>query len=559
MSKSLPIMLAIVLLATMLAGCGPTPEPQIVEKTVVETVEVEKTVVETVEVEKTIIETVEVEKEVEKVVTATPEPEAAEPKVLRIRLYGDIQNLDPAFIVSANDSAVADAVFEGLIRYGPNSYDPIYQLAETLEPSEDGLEIYFKLKEGVMWQKGYGELTAEDVKFSFERMIDPDLAAPYADDWATLDHVEVLGKYEGKIVLSEPLATLWTTTLPMTSGDIVCKKQVEEIGVEKFATDIVGTGPYYLAEWKPKEKVVLARNEEYHGDAPYWDEIILLPIEDAKTAEVALEAGELDFSGISLASTDRFEADPNYELLKLPGLAYAWIGMNVENPKLQDKNVREAIRYAIDVPSILQATYMGQAEQAGAMIPKGLLGYWADAPLHQRDVEKAKEYMAAAGIESLDLEIACQDTTEYRTWAEVAQQNLADIGINLTINPMDSSTYWSMGDGDKGLDVELFTSKYSSQPDPAWYTMWFVCDQVGVWNWQRWCNPEFDALHKEGLVTTDLARRDEIYIEMQEIFDEAAQAVWITHPVQAFAYSPDIQPATTPNGDMQIQWFMPAK
>jgi len=331
----------------------------------------------------------------------------------------------------------------------------------------------------------------------------------------------------------------------MTSGDIVCKKQVEEIGVEKFATDIVGTGPYYLAEWKPKEKIILARNEEYHGEAPYWDEIHLLPIEDDKTAEVALEAGELDFTRISLASVDRFEAD--------------WIGMNVENPKLQDKNVREAIRYAIDVPSILQATYMGQAEQARAMIPKGLLGYWADAPLYERDVEKAKEYMAAAGIESLDLELACQDTTEYRTWAEVAQQNLADIGINLTINPMDSSTFWSLGEGDKGLDAELFTNKYSSNPDPAWYTMWFVCDQVGVWNWQRWCSPEFDALHREGLVTTDLARREEIYIEMQEIFDEAAQAVWITHDVQAFAYSPDIQPATTPDGWLQTQWFMPAK
>ncbi|MBN1316082.1 MAG: hypothetical protein JXA42_11455 [Anaerolineales bacterium] len=558
MSKKLSILFVIALLATVLAGCGSNAEPQVIEKTVVVTVEVEKTVIETVEVEKTVIETVEVEKEVEKVVTATPEPDT-EPKILRVRVYGDIQNMDPAFIVSANDAAVTDAVFEGLVRYGPNSYDIINQLAETLEPSEDGLEIYFKLKEGVMWHKGYGELTAEDVKFSYERMIDPELAAAYSDDWATLSHVEVLSKYEGKIVLNEPLSTLWTTTLPMTSGNIICKKQVEEIGVEKFATDIVGTGPYYLAEWKPKEKIILARNEDFHGDAPYWDEIHLLPIEDSKTAEVALEAGELDFSAISLASLERYESDPNFMVLKQPSLNYTWIGINVENPKLQDINVREAIRYGIDVPSILLATYMGQAEQSGAMVPKGLLGYWADAPLIKSDVEKAKEYMAKAGLETLDLEIACQDTSEYRTWAEIAQANLAEIGINLTINPMDSSTYWSMGEGEKGLEVELYTSKYSSQPDPAWYTMWFVCEQVGVWNWNRWCSPEFDALHQEGLVTTDSERRNEIYIEMQQIYHDAAQAVWITHPLNAFAYSPDILPATSPNGDLQVQWFMPAE
>ena len=119
--------------------------------------------------------------------------------------------------------------------------------------------------------------------------------------------------------------------------------------------------------------------------------------------------------------------------------------MNVENPKLQDINVRQAIRYALDVPGMVKATYMGQADVEYALIPPGLVGYWKDAPKYERDVAKAKEYMQKAGIDTLDLKIDIQDTTEYRSWAEIAQQNLKEIGINLTINPLDSSAYWSLG------------------------------------------------------------------------------------------------------------------
>jgi peptide/nickel transport system substrate-binding protein len=178
-------------------------------------------------------------------VPPTPTPVPAEPKILKIRLYGDIQNIDPAFRISQNDDVVANCVMDGLVRYGPNSYDLVNQLAENIEQSEDGLTITFKLKEGVKWHRGYGELTTEDVKFSFERFIDPELEAEYKDDWATLDHVEIVDKYNGKIILKESFAPLWKTTLPVGSGNIVCKKFVEEVGLEGFATDIVGTGPYF--------------------------------------------------------------------------------------------------------------------------------------------------------------------------------------------------------------------------------------------------------------------------------------------------------------------------
>ena len=546
----------LIVISLVLAACGATSEPQVIEKTVVETVVVEQTVKETVIVEGTpqIVEKV-VTEVVESVVTATPSP-SEEPKILRVRLYGDIQNLDPAFQISENDTVVANAVMDGLVRYCPNSYELCNELAEEIEQSEDGLQIRFKLREGVMWQNGYGELTTEDVKYSYERFIDPDLDAAYADDWATLDHVEIIDEYNGIIHLKEPFAPLWSSTLPVGSGTILCKKWVEDIGMEAFATHIIGTGPYMFDQWKPQQMVILKKNPDYWKEEPYFDEIHLIPIEDDKAAEVALEAGDLDFGLISIASIDRFQSDSNFEVIAVPTLRYYWLALNVQHPKLQDPNVRWAVIYGIDVPSILQAAYMGQAERACALIPRGLIGYWEDAPCYERDVEKAKEYLAAAGLESLELRLDLQDTTEDRIWAEIIQQNLAEVNINVTLNPMDSSTYWTSTFGDQAVENnELLVSSYSMQPDPAWATMWFTCDQVGVWNSQAWCDEEFDRLHYEAMVTLDPEERAEMYIEMQKIWDEAAQTAWVTNGTRAFAYRPGLLPATTPNGKPQPEFF----
>jgi len=490
--------------------------------------------------------------------TATPAPTTAPagPRILRVRITHDIRTLDPAFTYSDVETFVAGCIFNGLVSYAPNSYDVVNELAESFVPSEDGTVIDFKLREGVQWHKGHGEVTAEDVKFSYERyaLID----SPYKDDWLALDRVEVTGKYTGKIILKEPFAPLWTSTLPVDRGWILPKKYVEEIGNEAFATNVIGTGPYYFDQWTPQQRVVLKPNPDFFGKKPAWDEIRYVPIDDDKVAEVALEAGELDFTSISVASAERFRQNPRFSVLGRPQLGYRWIGMNIEHPKLQDINVRQAIRYGIDVPSIIQAAYVGQAEQNYCLIAPGLLGHWKDAPRYQRDVAKAKEFMAKAGLQSLDLRIDTLDETEYRTWSEIAQQNLKEIGINLTINNLDSTSFWSIGEGDQGKDLELFVNSYTMMPDPAWATMWFTCEQIGMWNWMRWCNADFDALHQKGLVTLDEGEREKIYIQMQRLWDEACHTVWITHMDLIYAYPPTLKPAVTPHGLMQVKYMEPA-
>ena len=404
--------------------------------------------------------------------------------------------------------------------------------------------------------RGYGEVTAEDVKFSYERYAELD--SPYKDDWATLDHVEVIDDYTGVIHLKEPFAPLWTSTMPTPRGWILPKAYIEEVGAEAFGTDPVGSGAYDWVEWKPQQMVLLKRFDDYFGEPGGFDEMHLLPIEENKSAEIAMEAGELDLTYVSHAAADLFEADPDFQVERRPMLHYRWVGMNVEHPKLQDENVRKAIIYAIDVPSIIQAAYLGQVDQAYTLIPPGLIGHWADAPRYERDVEKAKEYMAKAGIDSLELKLTTQDTSEYRTWAEIIQANLAEIGIDVNIDTVDETTFWSMG-AEAQQELELVTLSYTSFPDPAWYTMWFTCEQIDVWNWFRWCNEEYDELHKQGMVTLDDAERQKIYEKMQMLWDEAAHTVWITNNSRVVVFTPDIVPALTPHGQTQTRWMMPAE
>lgn len=480
--------------------------------------------------------------------TQAPAPTAAGPKVLKARIIRDINDLDTANVTGAVEDSLDRAVMEGLFRYDADGkLQP--QLVDTYTVSPDGLTIDFTLHKGVMWQRGYGELTMDDVKFSYERFLKTDPKPAYADDWSSLDHVEIVDKYTGKLVFEQPQATLWTSVLPMTSGLIVCKKFYDEAGPDKIKSDIVGTGPYVFSSWTPKQQVVLKRNPEYWGTQPYYDEIDLIPVDDDKAAEVALQAGELDFSNILVSATDKFQSDQNFTVDVVPSTAYSWIGMNVESPKLKDINVREAIRYGIDVPSILAAAYNNKAPQANALIPPGTVGYWKDAPVYNRDVATAKQYMAKAGLTSLDLTLTYQNTDEYSTWAQIVQQNLKDVGINVTLNPLDSSTFWAYGDGGKDKSLELFELDYSSvAPEPAWSTMWFTCDQLDLWNWMRWCNKDFDTMHQKGITTIDPAQRAPIYIQMQQLWDAAVISIFVTNVPQVYVSKVGVKPVVYPGG-----------
>lgn len=483
---------------------------------------------------------------------------------LKMRLVADITNLDPAtFANTSADEPPMASVFEGLVTFKPHAdaFEVVNQLAETFEPSADGLSYAFTLKQGVPFHGNYGEVTADDVKFSYERvagLTKPKVKSPYSGDWIALKEVVVKDKYSGTIVLKEPFAALLRTTLPVTSGYVLSKKAVEELG-DEFGTRPIGTGPYEFVSRTPKQNVRMRRFKDYgtgFTDAQF-ESITFLPIDADSAADIALETGEVDFAQISLQSVDRFAGNDAFGLSRRTTLAYTWIGMNVLHPKLRDSNVRKAIIYSVDVPSMIEAAFEGRQEQANAIIPPGMgLGHWADAPTYERNVEQAKSLLRQAGATRLDLTYTYTEEPGANEVAEILQANLADVGIKVVLNKEDSGTYYELG---KRLrERQLFWGNYETQPDPSWSMVWFTCDQLDEWNWMYWCSKQFDRLQATALKDPDEANRNKAYIEMQRIWDKAAHTVWISWPTKHFAYKKALEPAITPHGRVFPQAFRPA-
>jgi peptide/nickel transport system substrate-binding protein len=477
----------------------------------------------------------------------------------------DVTNLDPAIVPSSFDVDVSTNMFEGLVTYKPGTWEIVNQLAETFEPSEDGTRFAFTLKQGIPFHGGYGEVTAEDVKFSYERiagLTKPKVKATYASDWAGLEEVEVTGVYSGVIVLSEPSAPVLTVTLPAFSGWIVSKAAAEELGKD-FGSSPIGTGPYEFTRWDRKEEVLLTRFTDWGGASrdfvgePAWDELSFVVIEEDNAADIALESGAVDFGQISLPSVSRFEDDDAFEVQKSVTLGYMWIGMNMENSALQDLRVRQAIRYAIDVPSILAAAFEDRYDRALALIPPEMgLGYWAEAPVYDRNLDEARRLLAEAGAEGLSLTFTITKETGSKEVAEITQANLAEVGVDVQIDVQDAGTFYDIGPN--LVDRQLFFTSYFSSPDPSFSTEWFTCDQLDAWNWMYWCSEEYSQLHVAARSETDPDARQQMYERMQELWDEAAHTVWLAWPTSYTASRAGLTPSLLPNGRPYYYAFTPA-
>ena len=471
---------------------------------------------------------------------------------ITVRVEKDLVNLDPANRSGPIDLNVIWSVQQGLISFKPGSTEWELDAAEELEQVSD-TEIRFKLRSGLAFTGGYGDLTAEDVKFSFERFIKPDAegkSVTYAKDWSALDHVEVTGPLEGRIILKTPAPALYTIALADGSGRIVSKKAFEALGKD-FATKIVGSGPYVLKEWKPREQFVLEINPDYKGPIkPHFQQIVGKPIGEQKTAEIAFQSGEIDFTAIDPENGKALSALPDASVTEIPAIDYVWFGPNIEKAPFDDIRVRQAIRYAVDVDAILQGAYSGIYPRANALLAPSLLGAWKDAPVYKRDLEKAQALLDEAGHSGgFKTKLTVEAGARYEAIAQIIQANLADVGIEVEIEALESAAYWALGKNDASKDLELSLVKFNGKFDPGFQTQWFTSEQVGQWNWQRYKNADYDALHQKGGVTVDPAEREKIYIEAQKLLDESAAFIWITHNLNAFASRKWLKPGVLPNGN----------
>jgi len=482
-------------------------------------------------------------------------------KVLTVRSYSDLQVLDPAFRLSLPEDDIIRSIFAPLVGVEPGDTWGWKAIAVDSIEQLDDLTVAFTLKDNIGFTDGYGQMTADDVKFSIERFADPAMESPYAGDWAALKEVEVKDKLSGLIHLKNKFVPLWTTTLPTPASCILSKKAMEELGDKLTTKPVAQSGQYLLADWQPKQKTILRRNPDWKHEPGGFDEIHIIPIEDPATAERGFEAGDLDYTWTSVSSLPRLKENPpeGSVVLEKPSLAYVWMGMNQDNEALKDVRIRRAIQHAVDRQSVVDAAYFGAAAVGNGIIAPGLPGS-RDSVTYDYDPDKARELLAEAGAEGLNVTLDILNQSERLAAAQVIQANLADVGVTCEIKQNDSGTFWTLGakEGDYFMKLQLILGRFSMQPDPSWATVWFTPEQIGVWNWERFNSPEYKELHEQGLVESDPAKRDEIYKKMQGLMDESGDYVFLTHEVVGAIHRDSIVPGLKPNGESLLADFKPA-
>ena len=353
MKKAVSLVMVLVMLAAILAACGPTAEPQIVE--VVVTKEVEKTVVETVEVEKTVVETVEVEVEKE----VTPVPEAQDKgKTLRIIKMEPNVGFNPGTANTSLSLEVLPLLHDPLWEYN-EKWEPIPWIAESWDTNSDATEWTFHIKDGLAFTDG-SPLTAEDVAYSIEYLA----ASPaWKARLSVVDSVEAPDASTVVVKMTRPVPEFLQLPAELMGLFIFSKAACGSGGCGDFTVPgVVTSGPWMLSEYILKDHMTLVRNPHYGFEGlPKFDRVEFMWTGDRAAAVAAVEAGQADFTQPVNAPDAALLVDsPNVEFFvgRRVDQFVGW-GMDKSKPPFSDKRVRQALGYALEPEETLETCWYG--------------------------------------------------------------------------------------------------------------------------------------------------------------------------------------------------------
>ncbi len=454
----------------------------------------------------------------------------------------DPVGLDPHITNATSTRNMLENVYDTLVMFD-SSLQIVPGLAESWDVSDDGLTWTFHLREGVTFHDG-DPLQASDVAFSINRIKDPAIASPRADDFAVVSNIEAPDPATVVMTLSEPFSPL-LSKLAASLNVIVSEDVVAANG--DLQNVVVGTGPFRFVEYVPQTRMVLERNPDYWGtDAdgnqlPYLDGITFQFYPDPTARTTAIQTGNADFiEYVPSADVELLRADPNVEVVGGLSANFRSIYFNVEVPPFDDVNVRRAMSYAIDEQAIVDLALFGTGGVAatGTTIPASNFYGIQDNPYVGRDLEAAREALAQSAYpDGFEFDLYVTSTYDFlRTPAEVIQANLADIGITANIVAEDWTIYLPKAlEGD--FAATILGESGQSDPDDFLFNV-FYTDNGG--NLGNFSSPELDALLEQGRQVADQEERRAIYEQAQELILDLAPHVFLFHSSQFEALRSDV-------------------
>ncbi len=357
----------------------------------------------------------------------------------------DVQNMDPHRAVTTPERPLASWMFNALVRFKPGSasvesMEP--DLAEAWEVSSDRLTWTFKIRKGVSFHKGFGELTAEDVVFSIKRSANAATSA-FSSDFAALDSVEALDANTVQVKLKTRVPFLLGSLANYQGGFVVSKKAVEQAG-DNFKQNPVGSGPFVFDSYSSNDRINLVANKQYYRGAPKLDRVVYRFIPSDATRDLAFDAGEIQviYGAQTQIWADRMKRNPNTIVDVVRPAELSTLSLNTKSKPLDDRRVRLAVAHALDRAAL--AKFKGDivAVPAVSAIPSGYLGTDEQAPLAAFDIAKAKQLLTEAGYPNgVAIKAVHTQLPSMLATIQVVQAQLKRAGIDLQIELVDHTTF----------------------------------------------------------------------------------------------------------------------
>src|SRR5919202_6331032 len=423
--------------------------------------------------------------------------------------------LDPHKPGLLNDQNVHHGLFDGLVRMN-EAMEPQPALAESWEVVDPQTYV-FKLRRGVKFHHGR-EMTADDVKFSLDRVADPATASR----WATFsllqyDHSEVVDPTTIKLVNKNPFA-------PQIDGlaklMIVAKENVADVG-----TQPIGTGPFQFGEYVQDDHLTIKRFADYWDkEHVYLDQVVLKTIKDATAVVQALKTGGVDSVWqLSTPHADEVAKDPNLALYHGQKNAVVQMLMIDNNqPPFNDVRVRQALSYATDRKSINEVAFYGQflTHEYDVPLPEDNWAFKQKLTKADYDLNKAKQLFDAAGVSSgttLTFQAISTANPEWVTTGEIIQQSLSKIGLKVNIEKVDLAAWAAVfaPPQDKQWAARIITNGNVGYSDPFFFLV--TLQSKSSTNYNHYKNDQVDDLLARAQTTLDRDQRTSLYAQAQEL------------------------------------------
>ena len=451
-------------------------------------------------------------------------------KTLIVAMPADLGTLDPAVTMDNASWKITYPAYDRLVKYkvvnGAGSTEVEPSLALKWDVAGDGLTWTFSLRKDAKFHDG-APVNAQAVKFSFDRLTK--IKKGPMDYFPMLKAVDVVDDYTVKFTLSQPFPP-FLSTLAVNAGNIINPKVMEkekdgDLAQGWLAEHTAGSGPYQLVEWQKDQQLKLLANPNYWGGKPKLEVVIAKVIKESSSQRLQLEKGDVDIAeGILTDQLKELKKNADLVVAEYPSLTVDYVYINNEKPALKDPRVRQALSYAIDYQGIIQHEQQGYATQMRGPVPEGLWGHDAGAKQYTRDVAKAKELLAQAGVKDLKIKLLYSDRKAW--WEQEAltiQANLAEIGVKVELEKLAWATMREKVDkGDFDLSLGVWSPDFG---DPYMFmNYWFDSKNFGLaGNRSRYKNDQVDQLIREAAQVSDQAKRVELYKLAQKIvIDEAA-------------------------------------